>query len=293
MAGLKPAVPVAVAAALRSLARIALLLLAAWFAAASWMWWTQDSLVYHPRTYTQPPATPARLGLAFEDVRLRTADGETLAGWWVPARGATRAALVFNGNAGNITHRLDYLQPLQRMGYSVLLFDYRGYGASSGRPGEQGTYRDADAAWAWLMARGYAPRQVLLLGESLGGAVAAELAARVQPGALILASTFTSLNDLGSELYPWLPVRRISRYGYDTLAAVRAYRGPLLVAHSPGDRLVPYAHGERLHAAAPGPRELLALAGDHNDAFVFARPQWTAAVAAFLAREAAPENESK
>lgn len=283
MAGLKllPAAP-------KSLARIALLLALAWLAAVFWMWWTQDSLVYHPRTYTTPPSTPGRLGLAFEDVRLKTADGETLAAWWVPVRGAvageSRAVLVLHGNAGNITHRLDYLQPLQRMGYSILLPDYRGFGASSGSPSERGTYADAGAAWAWLMARGYTPQQVVLIGESLGGAVAAELAARVQPRALILASTFSSMTDLGAELYPWLPVRWVSRYRYDTLAGVRAYRGPVLVAHSREDRLVPYAHGERLHAAVQGPRVLLQLAGDHNDAFIFARPQWTAAVAAFLER---------
>lgn len=284
MAGLKDTA--LLPAALKSLARIGLLLAVAWLAATGWMWWTQDSMVYHPRSYTTPPSTPGRLGLPYESVQLHTADGETLAGWWVPARDANRAALVLNGNAGNITHRLDYLQPLQRMGYSVLLFDYRGYGASSGRPGEAGTHADADAAWAWLMARGWSPAQVLVLGESLGGAVAAGLASRAQPGALVLASTFTSLNDLGAELYPWLPVRWVSRYRYDTLAGVRAYRGPVLVAHSPGDRLVPYAHGERLHAAVRGPRLLLPLAGDHNDAFLFARPEWTAAVSDFLGRRA-------
>lgn len=281
MAGLRPAP--APASAARSLARIGLLLGVAWLAATGWMWWTQDSLVYHPSTYRMPPSTPGQMGLAFEDVRLKTADGETLAAWWVPARGATRAALVLNGNAGNITHRLDYLQPLHRLGFSVLLFDYRGYGASSGRPGEAGTQADALAAWQWLMARGFAPPQVLLLGESLGGAVAAQLASQVQPGVLILTSTFTALNDLGAELYPWLPVRLVSRYRYDTLSGVRAYRGPVLVAHSPGDRLVPYAHGERLHAAVQGPRLLLRLAGDHNDAFLFARQEWAAAVAEFLA----------
>jgi fermentation-respiration switch protein FrsA (DUF1100 family) len=273
-------------AVLKSLARIATMLALAWLAATGWMWWTQDSLVYHPRTYTTPPSTPARLGLAFEDVRLKTADGETLAAWWLPARGATRAVVVLHGNAGNITHRLDYVQPFQRMGYSVLLPDYRGFGASSGKPSERGTYADADAAWAWLMARGFKPQQVVVLGESLGGAVAAELASRVQPGALILASTFTAMIDLGAELYPWLPVRWVSRYRYDTLAGVRAYRGPVLVAHSREDELVPYAHGERLHAAVQGPRQLLLLAGDHNAAFIFARPQWQEEVATFLRQHA-------
>ncbi len=181
-----------------------------------------------------------------------------------------------------------YLPHFHAMGYGVLLVDYRGYGASSGKPSEEGTYLDAQAAWQWLTAgRGIKPGAIVLAGESLGGAVAAELAARVQPQALILASTFTSVPDLGSEIYPWLPVRLISRYRYDTLAHLRNYRGPVLIAHSRDDEIVPFAHAERLFAAAPGRKSMLEMRGGHNDSFLFSQAPWVRAVAGFLAQHPA------
>ena len=122
----------------------------------------------------------------------------------------------------------------------------------------------------------------MLVGESLGGAVAAELAGRVQPRALVLISAFTSATDLGSEIYPWLPVRLISRYRYDTLGHLRGFGGPVLVAHSRDDEIVPFAHGERLHAAARGAKSLLEMRGGHNEGFLFDRPEQVRQVAAFL-----------
>jgi fermentation-respiration switch protein FrsA (DUF1100 family) len=129
-------------------------------------------------------------------------------------------------------------------------------------------------------------RDIVLFGESLGGAVAAWLAARVSPRALVLASSFTSVPDLGAEVYPFLPVRWLSRFSYDTLAALERVRAPVLVAHSPEDEIVPYRHGLRLYAAAREPKAFLVLAGGHNEGFVFARPEWVAQLAAFLERAA-------
>jgi hypothetical protein len=249
------------------------------------MWLTQDRLVYFPQIAGSVTMTPASLRLPYEDLRIATDDGEKLAAWWIPAADAKGAVLVLHGNAGSIADRLDYVQPFHAMAYSVLLVDYRGYGASTGKPTEAGTYADAQAAWRSLTEqRGLQPAQIVVLGESLGGAVAAELAARVQPRALLLVAAFTSATDLGSEIYPWLPVRLISRFHYDTLQHLRRYRGPVLIAHSHDDEIVPYAHGERLHAAASGEKTLLEMRGGHNDAFLFGRPEWTQAVAAFLGR---------
>jgi len=253
------------------------------------LWVTQDRLVYFPQISGGATATPAALKLPFENLRIATEDGETLAAWWIPAADAKGAVLVLHGNAGSIADRLDYVPPFHAMAYSVLLVDYRGYGASSGRPTEAGTYADAQAAWGWLtQQRGLQPAQIVVLGESLGGAVAAELASRVQPRALLLVAAFTSAIDLGSEIYPWLPVRLISRYRYDTLQYLRRYRGPVLIAHSRDDEIVPYAHGERLHAAASGEKTLLEMRGGHNEAFLFGRPEWTRAAAEFMARLAVP-----
>lgn len=277
------------AALKRMLLQILGIVAVAYAAVVLLVWATQDQMVYFPQIAGGATMTPAALKLPYENLRIATDDGETLAAWWVSDAPPRGAVLVLHGNAGSIADRLDYLPPFQAMGYAVLLVDYRGYGASSGKPSEEGTYRDARAAWRWLTEqRGLQPGQIVVLGESLGGAVAAELAARVQPGALLLVAAFTSATDLGGEIYPWLPVRLISRYRYDTLAHLRRYGGPVMIAHSRGDEVVPFAHGERLHAAATGSKMLLEMRGGHNDAFLFGRPEWTQAVADFLDRPVVP-----
>jgi fermentation-respiration switch protein FrsA (DUF1100 family) len=251
-------------------------------------WLTQDRLIYFPHIGGIARLTPAQVKLPFEEVRIATTDGEKLAAWWVPASPLRGVVLLFHGNAGSIADRIDYLPHFHAMGYAVLLVDYRGYGASTGRPSEHGTQLDAQAAWQWLtVERAINPSAIVLVGESLGGAVAAGLAARVQPRALVLISTFTSVPDLGSEIYPWLPVRLISRYRYDTLAYLRNYRGPVLIAHSRDDEIVPFAHGERLFAAASGRKSMLEMRGGHNDSFLFSQQSWVRTVGEFLAHHAA------
>ena len=229
--------------------------------------------------------TPAQLQLPFEEVRIAVADGDTLHGWYVPAPGAPATLLFFHGNAGSIVHRLDWLPAFRQLGLSALLIDYRGYGQSSGRPSEAAMYADAEAAWRHLTeVRRIAPARIVVFGESLGGAVAAHLAARMRPAALVLHSAFTSAPDLAADLYPFLPARQLSRYAYDTLAAVRALRAPLLVAHSPQDEVVPVAHGRRLFAAAGEPKQWLELAGGHNDGFLYMRREWLQELDRFLQR---------
>jgi fermentation-respiration switch protein FrsA (DUF1100 family) len=245
----------------------------------------QSWLVYFPQVGRDVHVTPRSYGLAFEEVTITTADGERLAAWWVPAREARGAVLIFHGNAGNISHRLDYLAMFHRLGYSTLIVDYRGYGRSSGSPSEQGTYRDAEAAWRWLTeARGVKPGDVVIFGESLGGAIAAWLAARVAPRALVIASSFTSVPELGAQVYPFLPVRWLSRFSYDTLGALQRVEVPVLIAHSREDDIVPFSHGRRLYEAARQPKQFIEMSGDHNEGFLFARPQWVAQLAAFLER---------
>ncbi|MCC7487142.1 MAG: alpha/beta hydrolase [Burkholderiales bacterium] len=248
----------------------------------------QSRLIYFPGIGREMAATPRAYGLDFEAVTIATEDGERLHAWWVPAEHARGTVLFFHGNAGNISHRLEYLEMFHRLRYSTLIVDYRGYGLSTGAPSETGTYRDAAAAWEYLRhGRAARPGDIVIMGESLGGAVAAWLAARERPRAVILASTFTSVPDLGAELYPFLPVRLVSRFRYDTIEAVRSIRAPILIAHSPEDDIVPYRHGRALHAAAAEPKAFLELSGGHNDGFVFMRRAWVEATGAFLERAAA------
>lgn len=245
----------------------------------------QESLVYFPNMGRAIVATPAAHGLRYEDVSIRTEDGEALHAWWVPAPDARGAVVLFHGNAGNISHRIDYARMFRALGYGTLLVDYRGYGKSTGSPSEQGTYRDALASWRWLTeTRGVSAGDVVVFGESLGGAVACWLAERHSPRALVLASTFTSVPDLGAEIYPFLPVRLISRFQYNTLECVPKVSAPVLVIHSPRDDIVPYAHGKKLFEAAREPRQFLEVRGGHNDGFVFMHPEWVSALGAFLER---------
>ncbi len=247
--------------------------------------WFEHSQVYHPdRKLT---ATGAELGRRFEDVRFAASDGVELNGWFFPAdTNSPRARLVMlicHGNAGNISHRLDLCQALLQTGVSVFVFDYRGYGRSQGRPSEEGTYRDAQAACESLRRKGFSGSNVIAFGESLGGAVASELALREPLGGLILQSAFTNIPDIGAELFPWLPVRLLARIRYDTLNKLPRLKLPVLVMHSRSDEIIPFRHGERNFAAANAPKLFWELPGEHNDA-LDDRARFVAGIENFLAR---------
>jgi fermentation-respiration switch protein FrsA (DUF1100 family) len=255
---------------------------------AAIIFFRQSSFVFQPEMDRGYGADPADIGLEYTSLKLRTADGETLDGWHVPpatAREKRGLVLFLHGNAGNIGHRLDYLRMFHDLGLATLIIDYRGYGRSSGTASEVGSYHDAEAAWQYATkALGFAPGRIVIFGESLGGAVAAQLAEGHRPGALILASTFTSVPDLGADLYPWLPVRLLARMRYDTLARLPRIDCPLLVVHSRSDDVIPFVHGRRLFEAAGTKKQFLEIDGGHNEGFVFARKEWIREMDAFLQR---------
>ncbi len=241
----------------------------------------QSRLIYFPQQHISD--TPSAIGLDYTPVNVPTADGETLHGWWVPAPDAKGTVLFFHGNAGNISHRIPYLKMFERLGYNALLFDYRGYGQSSGAPSESGTYLDAQAAWRYLTeTQGIAAEQIVLFGESLGGAVAAWLAAREKPGLLVLASTFTSVPDLAAEIYPFLPVRWLARFQYNTLESLQSVTCPVFIAHSPDDEIIPFEQSQQLLEAAPEPKQFLFLHGGHNTGFIFMQPEWIESLGKFM-----------
>ena len=244
----------------------------------------QARLIFFPnvpgRTLT---ATPSQIGLGFEDVRITTADRVDLHGWYVAGPSGAPAVILCHGNAGNIAHRLDWLETFCGLGFATLLFDYRGFGRSSGTPTEQGTYLDAQAAWDFLTnTKGFSPRSIVIVGESLGGPIAAHLAKDVAPGALILVSTFTSVANLASNLYWYLPVRLLARIQYPTAEYVARVHVPTLVIHSRDDETIPFLHGEELRRRASGPAQLLEIFGDHNAAFMLSRPKLTEGMRSFL-----------
>ena len=228
---------------------------------------TQSRLLYLPNVPgRQLDATPENIGLDYEEVRLETGDGVEIHGWFVPGESA-RTVLYFHGNAGNISHRLHTIRQFHDLGVSMFIIDYRGYGESAGKPTEEGLYRDAEAAWRYLTEkRGTPAEDIVVFGRSLGASVAAWLAAEHRPGALVVDSSFTSVPDVGQEVYPWLPVRLLSRFQHSTRAHVARVTAPILVIHSRDDEIIPFHHGEAVFDAANDPRSFLELRGGHNDA---------------------------
>jgi hypothetical protein len=245
---------------------------------------SQHRLVYLPDATLH--ATPAALGLSYQDRWITTADGARLHAWWIPAAPAGPVVLFLHGNAGNISHRLDTIALLAGLGASMLIVDYRGYGRSTGRPDEAGSYEDARAALAHLHGvLGVPADRVVVFGRSLGGGIASWLAAHHDCAALVLESTWTSLPDLAAAIYPLFPVRLLARIRYDSLSRVAAARCPVLVVHSRDDEIVPFSHGERLFAAAREPKQLLIISGGHNEGFLSSGARYRDGIARFL-REA-------
>ncbi|MBM3859836.1 MAG: alpha/beta hydrolase [Verrucomicrobia bacterium] len=259
---------------------LVLVLLFGLLAFALMLRWREPSMIYYPMREME--GTPAQAGLKFEDVWLTTSDGVKIHGWYVPAAGTAATTILFlHGNAGNISHRLEKLAILHNLGAATLIIDYRGYGLSDNRqPDEQGTYHDAQAAYDWLAKR---HSQIILYGESLGTAVAVELATRVSCNGLIIEEPFTSIADVGQKMFPFLPVRLIAKTKYDSLSKMPKLRAPLLILHSREDEMFPMSYAERLLAAAPEPKRLVELRGSHNDAFLVSAPVYRQALADFLA----------
>ncbi len=229
-------------------------------------------------------AHPGTYGWKYEDLTLTADDGATFNAWWVPLEGRGPVLLYCHGNGGNMSTRMDKLKLLREAGASVLLFDYRGYGRSPGTPTEAGTYRDGEAAYRFLVEeKKIDPRRVVFLGESLGNGVAVELARRHPPAGLVFESGFTSIVDMGKTVFPFLPVRLMTRYRYDNLAKIGTVGCPILVMHSPQDEIIPFSMGRAIFEAAREPKTFFALRGDHNEGFLATGPAYVAALKAFFA----------
>jgi fermentation-respiration switch protein FrsA (DUF1100 family) len=229
-------------------------------------------------------------GLAARRIIIATPDHLRLVGWSVappPGDRHDRWVLILHGNAGNIATpgRIEHNRQLHALGLGIVAFDYRGYGESDGAPSESGLYTDGRAAYDFLRdSLGVPAERLVIYGHSLGSAVAVELASRVEAAGLIVESGFTSVPDLGAEIYPWLPVRALARSRFASLERIGQVDMPILCIHGRDDRTIPIAHGRRLFAAAPDPKEFLEVAGGHDDAFEVGRAEYDAGMRRFLER---------
>ena len=230
----------------------------------------ENRLIFHPAASLE--RTPADVGLNFEDVFFTTRDGVRLHGWFVPHRNAHSTLVWFHGNAGNISHRVENIKLLHELvRVNVFIFDYRGYGRSDGRPSEQGTYLDGEAALELIGNKlGDENRKKLILfGRSLGAAIATEMATRFVSQALILESPFVSIAEMARTILPFFPIGPFLQTQYNVGERIKKIRGPLLVLHGDRDEIVPIEQGKKVFDAAPEPKTFLPIAGAaHNDTYI-------------------------
>lgn len=246
----------------------------------------QPGMVFFPSS--RLVATPSDWGLDYRSAVFDTEDGVELNGWFIPRESSRRVLLFFHGNAGNISHRGESVSIFHELGLNVFIIDYRGYGASKGKPSEAGIYRDARAAWRYLTAElGFGPENIIVFGRSLGGVVAAQLAAEANPSALILESSFSSAKDVARATMPVISRLLVLRFDLDAASHVSRAQCPVLILHSRDDEIIPYALGRKLFEVAPEPKRFVDLMGGHNQAFLLSQPAYEQALGDFIAAYAA------
>jgi uncharacterized protein len=218
-----------------------------------------------------------------DDVWLLTADGIRLHAWWIAAPQASPVTLYLHGNAGNVTHRSLQVREITTAGSSVLMLDYRGYGKSGGSPSERGLYADADAAYQYLLNHGHSARNIILQGESLGTAVAVDLASRIQCAGVVLEAAFTSGRDVANTVLP--VIGPLLFRGLDSKSKIAKVRAPLLFFHGDRDEIIPLRLGRALFDGAPEPKSFLEIHGaGHNDLVETAGPSYRERLSEFYAR---------
>lgn len=248
----------------------------------------ERELVFHPaeRAVAPPPAT---LGLRQRNVAYPSADGTTLRAWIVPGMAPDSVGywmLICHGNYGNIGYgdRPAFYASARDLGLNLFAFDYRGFGGSDGAPEEQGLYADAEASYRYLTDSLHVPaNRIVIFGHSLGSGVAIELATRVPAAALVVEGAYTSVVDRGAELYPFLPVRFLASQRFASIDKIARVGSPKLFLHSPSDDVIPFAHGQRLFAAAAEPKRFVSVVGGHMESFKQDKATYFGALRALVA----------
>lgn len=263
--------------------------LVVYFGFGALIYFKQPEMLFYPNiSGRELVSTPRTRGMHYENVEFVTSDNIKLHGWFIfantsTANQKTATVLFFHGNAGNISHRLGSIELFHQLGLNVFIIDYRGYGQSKGEITEAGTYLDAEAAWLYLTKnRALNENEIIIFGRSLGAAIAAWLAERVAPAGLIVESSFSSVPSMGQRLYPFLPVRLLSRFQYNTKEYIKEISCPVLVAHSRDDEIIPYEEGMDVFNAAPEPKQFLPMSGGHNDGFIVSGSDYVNGIESFI-----------
>lgn len=226
-------------------------------------------------------ATPQIVNLGFEDIDLKTSDGVDIHGWFIP-HGGKKTVLFFHGNGGNISHRLEKILFLRSADSNIFIIDYRGYGKSKGRPTEKGIYADAQASYDYLVdEKGTDPKDIIVYGESLGCAVAIDLASKNKVGGLILEGSFSSGRDMAKTLYPYLPISLFFTK-FNSKEKIGKVNAPIIFIHSPSDEIVPFELAQKLFDSANEPKKLIKIRGGHNTAFIDSQEVYTESIKSFI-----------
>jgi fermentation-respiration switch protein FrsA (DUF1100 family) len=228
----------------------------------------QSSFTFQPTR--EMPYSPSDFKLEYEKIQLKTPDNLMLSAWYIPAKNARFTLLFCCGNGGNISDRLANINIFNGLGVNCLIFNYRGYGTSGGKPSEKGLYIDAQTAYDWLInEKKISSENIIIYGQSLGGSVAAYLASNVKAKGLIVESSFTSFTDIAKKHYPYLPIKLLAKYKFKTIDYLKKVNYPVLIIHSRNDEIVPFEFGLRLYEeAAKEPKDFLEISGDHNEGFL-------------------------
>ena len=256
-----------------------------------WSCQLENSLIFYPTSSMD--GSPHELGLPYEDIHFTTEDDVKLNGWFIPSPQGEFTLLWFHGNAGNISHRLQNIRLIhEKVKTNVFIIDYRGYGRSEGRVSEEGTYKDALAAYHYLRNQKNIPsKRIVIFGRSLGAAVAAHLAVRENALALILETPFASIREMAKAVFPYLPIGPFLRTKYDVLADVKRVQQPVLVLHGDQDDIVPYVQGKKVFDATSEPKEFYTIRGaNHNNTFVVGGDPYFAVLKSFIKRAAGPRS---
>ena len=269
----------------RAFKAIIFIIISTWILLAIFIYFFQPKLIFFP--HNEIEATPALISLQYEDIALTTIDGEVLSAWWIPHPEARATILFLHGNAGNISHRLDSINIFHQLGMSVLIIDYRGYGKSTGKPSEQGTYIDAETGWNYLInEKNIQSNDIIIFGRSLGGAVATWLAEKHPPSGLIVESSFTSVADVGKHYYPYLPTSLLARIKYSSIDRIAKIKTPTLFIHSKNDEVIPYTYSKQLFNEAlketTTAKSFLDITGSHNNGFLLTGKQYIDGLNGFI-----------
>ena len=247
----------------------------------AFVFFRQTGLIHIP--YADLVATPAEIGLEYEDVLLQTADQGDLHGWYIPYPNSRHTVLIFHGNAGNISYLMETYELLHDLGLSVLTYDYRTYGRSGGKLTEDAMYQDAEAMFDYLVdKRRIASGQIILHGRSLGTAMASWVATRRSPAGLIMESSFTSMSNLARVHYSLLPTTPLLRWKYDSLSRIDLVSCPVLYIHSRSDTLTPFGQAQQLFDATRSNKKFVEISGTHSTGFITDQDRYVGALEEFI-----------